>query len=69
VKRDAPSRIFGRSGPRPVSGGKGSGSGNGASLGKALEKGFSTAAKKGLDATMMFVYLFPSPIRYYPRRE
>lgn len=38
-----------------MSGGKGGGSGTGARLGKTLEKGFSSATKKGLDATMMFV--------------
>jgi hypothetical protein len=53
VKRDAPSKIFKRGAGRVVGGGRGSGSG--ASLGKTLEKGFSTATKKGLDATMMFV--------------
>ena len=56
VKRDSPSRIFARGG-RPISGGRGSsGSGNAASLGKTLEKAFSSATKKGLDATMMYVF-------------
>lgn len=58
-RRDAPSRTFARGGGRSASGGRGGGSSNTANLGKTLEKGFSSATKKGLDATMMFV-AFPS---------
>jgi hypothetical protein len=60
-KRDAPSKIFARAGRPSLSGGSG--------LGKTFEKSVSSATKKGLDATMMFVTLPPLCLPYYQKRS
>ena len=50
-RSDSPANIFRRAGGKPSSGG--SRTSNTGSLAKTLEKGVSTAAKRGLDAAMM----------------